>query len=88
MNTFQDYKDLATKQNAIVDALSDKLNSYPTGPFGLIPDEVRATDEFISVKNQFNREFKRLREINGQGVKKYNKELQQERREKMSKLQK
>lgn len=88
MNIFQDYKDLAAKQNIIVDALSDKLNSYPKGPFGLMPDEVRASDEFISVKNQFNREFKRLREINGQGVKKYKKEIQQERREKMSKLQK
>ena len=88
MNTFQDYKDLAAKQNIIVDALSDKLNSYPKGLFGLIPDEVRATDEFISVKNQFNREFKRLREINGQGVKKYKKEIQQERKEKMLKFQK
>ena len=48
MNTYSEYKDLQSKQNTIVDMLSDKLNSYPKGDFGMIEESVRVSDEELA----------------------------------------
>ena len=78
MNSYIEYKELRDKQNIIVDALSDKLNSFPRGQFGLIPDHVTSTDEFKSIKKQYRIEFKKLQNINQQGVRLFKKEINKE----------
>jgi len=82
MNTYSEYKELQGKQNTIVDMLSDKLNLYPKGDFGMVEESVRVSDEFSLVKNQYNQEFKKLQNINSAGVKKYKKEIRKEYEEK------
>ena len=82
MNTYSEYKDLQSKQNTIVDMLSDKLNSYPKGDFGMIEESVRVSDEFRLVKSNFNKEFKKLQEINRLGMKMFKKEIRKSNEEK------
>lgn len=82
MNTYSEYKDLQSKQNTIVDMLSDKLNSYPKGDFGMIEESVRVSDEFRLVKSNFNKEFKKLQEINTLGMKMFKKEIRKSNEEK------
>ncbi len=82
MNTYSEYKDLQGKQNTIVDMLSDKLNSYPKAVFGMIEESVRVSDEFRLVKSNFNKEFKKLQEINRLGMKMFKKEIRKSYEEK------
>lgn len=82
MNTYSEYKDLQSKQNTIVDMLSDKLNSYQKGDFGMIEESVRVSDEFRLVKSNFNKEFKKLQEINRLGMKMFKKEIRKSNEEK------
>ena len=69
---------MKSKQNMIVDALSNKLNSYPKGNCGMVEEIVRMSDEFIAVKNQFNKEFKVLQNINSTGIKLFKKQIRKE----------
>jgi len=82
MNTYSEYKDLQGKQNTIVDMLSDKLNSYPKWDFGMVEESVRLSDEFRLVKCNFNKEFKKLQEINRLGMKMFKKEIRKSYEEK------
>ena len=82
MNSYSEYKDLQGKQNTIVNMLSDKLNSYPKGDFGMIEESVRVSDEFRLVKSNFNKEFKKLQEINRLGMKMFKKEIRKSYEEK------
>lgn len=79
MNTYTEYLEIKNKQNSIVDELSDKLNSYPKGEFGLIEDRIRQSDEFKEVHNNFKKQFNILQNINKEGVKKFKKEIQANR---------
>ncbi len=78
MTNYSEYKELKNNQNAIVDMLSDKLNSFSKGSFGLISDELRATDEFKNTNAQYHREFKKLQSINQTGVKLFKKEIRKD----------
>lgn len=82
MNTYNEYKELQNKQNTIVDILSDKLNSYPKGDFGMVEESLRMSDEFRLVKSNFNKEFKKLQEINRLGMKMFKKEIRKSNEEK------
>jgi hypothetical protein len=86
METYSEYKDLQGKQNIIVDMLSDKLNSYPKGDFGLVEESVRVSDEFRLVKSEFNKEFKKLQEINKLGMKMFKKEIIKSHEEKRKRI--
>lgn len=82
MTTYSEYKDLQSKQNAIVDMLSDKLNSYLKGHFGMVEESIRMSDEFKSVNSKYWAEFNKLRAINQIGVKKFKKEMRKDYEEK------
>lgn len=88
MKTYSEYKDLQCKQNTIVDMLSDKLNSYPKGPFGMVEESVRVSDEFRSVNSSFHKEFKKLQEINRFGMKMFKKEIRKSYEEKRKRIRK
>jgi hypothetical protein len=78
MTSYNEYKEIKSKQDAIVSALSDKLNSYPKGEFGMVEEKVRMSDEYREVNNQFNKEFKVLQNIHSTGMKLFKKEIRKE----------
>lgn len=82
MTTYSEYKELQSNQNEIVDMLSDKLNSYPKGEFGMIEEAIRKTDEYKYFYFKFRAEFNKLRAINQIGVRKFKKEIRKEYEEK------
>lgn len=75
MKDYSEYKSIQEKQNVIVDSLSDKLNSLPKGAMGLVDENVRISDDYRSLKNNFNKEFRKLQEINRLGSKLFKKEI-------------
>jgi hypothetical protein len=85
MITYSEYKDVQSKQNAVVNVLSEKINSYPKGRFGLIDDSIRVSPEFRALKNQFDIEFRSLQQINSFGMKRFKKEIYKDRIEKRNK---
>jgi predicted nucleic acid-binding Zn-ribbon protein len=46
--------------------ISDELQSLPRTSMGLVPDSVRATPQYKSLKNQYDQLFQKLRQINAQ----------------------
>ena len=82
MNTYSEYKEVKSKQDAIVDMLSDKLNSYPKGAFGKTEESIRMSDEYKALKAQYAKEFKKIQDINSFGMKNYKTEIYKEHEEK------
>lgn len=78
MNNYNEYKEIKNKQNAIVDELSDKLNSYPKDNLGMVIESARVSSEFRELKTQYQKEFKKLQDINREGMKKFKKEIRDE----------
>lgn len=65
-----------------VKMLSESMSVFPRGSMGLIPDEVKKTDEYISVKSAYDIGFKELQNFNKVYVKQFKKELQKMLKEK------
>lgn len=82
MNTYSEYKELQLKQNKIVSELSDKLNKYHKGEFGMVTESIRFSDEFKEIEKQYANEFKRLQSINILGQSLFKKQIKKERDEK------
>lgn len=82
MNTYSEYKELLLKQNKIVSELSDKLNKYSKGEFGMVTESIRFSDEFKEIEKQYANEFKRLQSINILGQSLFKKQIKKERDEK------
>lgn len=82
MNTYSEYKEVKSKQDAIVDALSDRLNSHPKGLLGMTEESVRMSDEYKALKHLFAKAFKKLQDINSFGMKNFRKEICKEHEEK------
>jgi len=76
MKTYKEYIDERVKQDAIVNNLSDRLNSYPKGDYGLTEERIRLSEEYRTLTRDFNREFEKLRSINLEGMRKFKKEIQ------------
>ncbi len=64
---------------AVTDAV---MKSFPRGPMGLTPDDVKASDTYKAAKKSFDIAFADLRSFNTIYVKKYKKELAAERKAK------
>ena len=65
-----------------VKILSENMSIFPRGAMGLIPDEIKKTDEYIRVKSAYDYGFKELQNFNRIYVKQFKKELQKIREEK------
>lgn len=78
MMTYTYYKEIKIKQDSIVDLLSDKLNSFPKEKYGLVIENIRASDEYCKLKKEYNLEFKKLQTINSFIVKNFKKEVRNE----------
>lgn len=69
ISTYIEYLAVKSEQDKIVNNLSDALNSLPKNELGLISDETRATSDYQSLKAQWNKEWRKLREIHQIGNK-------------------
>lgn len=79
MLTFTEFKNMRGFLQNRMDAASLELHKYPRGPMGLVPDEIRASEEYRLHKSAYDRAFQQLRRLNGVYVKLYAKELAAER---------
>ena len=86
INTFQEYKDMKSKQDEIVSSLSDKLNSFQKGSMGLLSDSVLSSPEYRKARGEYNKEFKLLQDLNSKGSKKFKKELSKERAQRIKEI--
>lgn len=77
--TFDEAKQKRYEINTRVDAASQKLQSFPKGPMGLTPDDVKMSDEYRVAKFEFDSAFSELRNFNGWFIKRFSKELRRER---------
>lgn len=83
MENYQEYKKIKGEINAILDTLHNRLNSFPKNEIGLVPDEIRKTDEYINAKNLWYKTWVFYQTINRIGVKKFKKEIQKEYQDKI-----
>ena len=73
--TYLEFKNNHKEINNKVDQLSDKLNSYDWEN-----EEVRMSNEFQTIKKQYNKAFKDLQEFNKAADKKHQRQLRKEMR--------
>lgn len=71
---YEDYKNAEKKQNVVVDKAGKKLNSYEKQKDGRVTEEVRISDQYKKDSIVFNKEFKKLQDINIIGNKLFKKE--------------
>lgn len=65
-----------------LNVLSESLKVFPRGSMGLIPDDIKKTNEYIVVKVAYDHGFKELQNFNKVYVKQFKKELKKIRDEK------
>jgi hypothetical protein len=58
----------------------EALRAFPRGPTGITPDSIRATPAFREAKARYDKAFAKQRAFNGPFVKRFAKELREERR--------
>ena len=81
--TYLEYKSIKKNYNDILDQLTDKLNSFPKGPYGGASEESRKKPEFIQLKKSYDYTFKQYQNFNSlKDSKKYAKEFSKEKRQK------
>src|SRR5438046_1419365 len=61
----QQLNELQQKLSDESSSASKKLSQFKTGPMGLTPDHVKATDEFRNLKQASDAAFQKLRNFNG-----------------------
>jgi len=81
------FSELISEKEALdklTDKASDALQEFSKfkGDMGLLPDEVRQSDEYRSKKRIFDQEFKKLREVNSLLMKYFKPEMRQRSKEK------
>ncbi len=73
--TYAEAKAIADDRNHEVDAASAALQSYPRGPMGLPPEEVRLSPAYQAARARYAAAFARLRAFNGPFVKRFTREI-------------
>lgn len=80
--TFENATQIKAKLEENVKVLSESMSIFPRGAMGLIPDEIKKTDDYIRVKAAYDCGFKELQTFNKVYVKQFKKELTKMRKEK------
>lgn len=70
-----------------LDTATAVLNKFPKGPMGLTPEHIRTTPEYQAAKRKADQLFAELRAFNGVYVKKFAKEMREERRKRDARQQ-
>lgn len=73
--SFEHYLEQKRKVDAVLDPLSEKLNTYPKDEMGLVSDKVRLNPEYRRLTKEFDSNFQVLRALNSFAYKNYKKEL-------------
>lgn len=73
------HRDHNAKLEAASKAASEVINTFPRGPMGLTPDNVKVTPEYRAAKAQSDKTFSALREHNGFMAKTFPKEMKADR---------
>ncbi|WP_415913299.1 hypothetical protein [Neptuniibacter sp. QD37_11] len=63
---------------------SEALKAFPRGNMGLVPDDVKSTDEFKAAKLDYDKAHNALRNYNQDVPKTFKRQRSQERREAMA----
>ena len=79
--TYNEAKEIKKLIDEKCNVLSKKLNSFPKGDMGLVVEEIRLSNEYQSIKREFEKSFKELQEFNKWFMKRFKKEYAKERRE-------
>ncbi len=72
-------KDEQQRLMDVCDVFGDKLKTFPSGPMGLTPDVVKATQEWKDAHYGYHKAFKNLQDFNKVFTKLFKKELAEER---------
>lgn len=85
---FTESKELKNKLENKCEEFSNVLRSFSgdKNTIGLLPDSVRLTPEYRFARKQYDEAFKALRSFNSIFVKKFKKELAQERKDKLANI--
>jgi hypothetical protein len=84
---YQEYKQKQTELMELTDSLGNELNQLPKSN-GLILDEIKITENYKTLKLNYNKAFKELQDLNTFGMKHFKKEKQAERNLKYQSLTK
>lgn len=80
MLTFEQFKITQAKIQRRLEATGAKLQTYPHGPMGLTPDDVKNSEQYKADKSAYALAFAQLRQLNGTYIKIYAKELAADRK--------
>lgn len=76
---YAEAKKIANELNEVVRVAGMVLDQFPRGPFGLTPDAVKNSQEYIDANYTFSVAFSKLRNFNVFYVKTFSKERNAER---------
>lgn len=80
--TFEQLVDLAEKTELRLKVLGNVLQKYPRNALGLVSDDIKASNAYQVDRQNYDREFQRLRSINSVLTSTYKKELRAYRNQK------
>lgn len=78
---YQQAKQQAEHARQLSQELGRKLQAFPRGPLGLVPDHIKFSAPYQELKARYDTAFAQERHANAYLVKHFKTELQQERRE-------
>ena len=78
--TYEQGKIIAANIMRDVDKWDEALQRFPRGEMGLIPDEIKNSDEYRTAKAQYDYYFSKLRIFNAGFTKRYKREMMAERK--------
>lgn len=84
---YEEYKQKQSELMLLTDELTVKLNGLQKHE-GYVLDEIKKTEKYKILKNDFNKAFKELQDLNTFGMKHFKKEKQAERNLKYQSLTK
>jgi len=74
-------KEYKHKLESIVETYSERLQGFKKNNLGMIPNEIRETEEYKEAKLDFDKFFNQLQEFNKYFMKQFKKEYSKERAE-------
>ncbi len=77
--TFEEAKSIKLHLESKVKQYGDKLDGFPKSASGLVPYEIRRSLDYIDIKSEYLRYFRKLQDFNRVFIVAFKKELKQER---------
>lgn len=81
--TFQEATAIQQRIERDLESIQSKLDAFPRKEMGLVPDEIRSSDEYRSAKEEWGKAWNQYRVFNGWYTKAFKSQLQEQRRQKV-----